>query len=542
MKFVIPQNNLKIFAKSILTLSKIGDELYFEPTSDALSIRTINSSRSAFTCFSFKQSFFSFFEPNLLSKNHLNTTNLNTTNLNNTTVNDGNTSRRFNDQDDDDVIEDLEPFKCKIPVKCFLSIFKNINSLEKNIEKCTITVKYIPLTNDTAQKVYDYDSTMVTKKINKNNQEQLFDTKFLIIMTSKHGLRKTFILSISDCEKLQTSFLITNCSNKLSISSKYLHETMNSFSNDTDEVTFLVEPNKLMIKNYVIPENTDIKSLINTQVSFDTDEFNHYEIDKEFETITFCLKEFKVCLQFGFWFEMPLDIYFKHKGRPIIFAYSSSNFEANFTFATLSDDSSISQCTNISSHSATNRTSQFNKTNKSFDQSNIVEIMDQSLNGSNLQKNKSSNKNDTRPNISNKRTLYDASNNQVYLNNDQSIGNLKMDNENEDDDTLLSQALDAHQEKTKNKTCFQMANNSKSIQIPPTPSPPAAKKMKSLVQTLFDDGEENEEEIREEKKPKARQSLAMFLNETNDSMEVEEDTREDRKKCIYVENTDSEDD
>lgn len=31
---------------------------------------------------------------------------------------------------------------------------------------------------------------------------------------------------------------------------------MNSFSNDTDEVTFLVEPNKLMIKNYVIPENS----------------------------------------------------------------------------------------------------------------------------------------------------------------------------------------------------------------------------------------------------------------------------------------------
>lgn len=94
--------------------------------------------------------------------------------------------------------------------------------MEKNIEKCTITVKYIPLTNDTAQKVYDYDSTMITKKINNNNQEQLFDTKFLIIMTSKYGLRKTFILSISDCENLQTSFSIKNCSNRISISSKYI--------------------------------------------------------------------------------------------------------------------------------------------------------------------------------------------------------------------------------------------------------------------------------------------------------------------------------
>ena len=31
MKVVIGANNLKVFAKSILTLSKLGDELYIEP-------------------------------------------------------------------------------------------------------------------------------------------------------------------------------------------------------------------------------------------------------------------------------------------------------------------------------------------------------------------------------------------------------------------------------------------------------------------------------------------------------------------------------
>lgn len=36
---------------------------------------------------------------------------------------------------------------------------------------------------------------------------------------------------------------------------RYLHETINSFSNDTEEVTFQVEANKLTIKNYVEPDN-----------------------------------------------------------------------------------------------------------------------------------------------------------------------------------------------------------------------------------------------------------------------------------------------
>ena len=69
-----------------------------------------------------------------------------------------------------------------------LSIFKNINSIEKNVEKCTITVKHIPLSQESyANKIYDFDSTMLTKMYNKKKEEQLFDTKFLIIMNCKNG-------------------------------------------------------------------------------------------------------------------------------------------------------------------------------------------------------------------------------------------------------------------------------------------------------------------------------------------------------------------
>lgn len=87
--------------------------------------------------------------------------------------------------------------------------------------------------------------------------------------------------------------LYFNNSNNSCVLLRYLHETINSFSNDTEEITFQVEANKLVIKNYIEPEMCDSKPSINTQVNFDSDEFNNYEIEKELD-ITFCLKEFKV--------------------------------------------------------------------------------------------------------------------------------------------------------------------------------------------------------------------------------------------------------
>lgn len=66
-------------------------------------------------------------------------------------------------------------------------IFKNISSIEKSVEKCTITVKYIPVEKGDETKVYDYDATMMKKFRNKDNEEELFETKFLVIMNCKFG-------------------------------------------------------------------------------------------------------------------------------------------------------------------------------------------------------------------------------------------------------------------------------------------------------------------------------------------------------------------
>ena len=338
----------------------------------------MNSSRSAFACFSFNASFFAHFEPELSHVNQLNASsvlNCSSAAAADVTVIDEN----------DDQNSATPTFKCKMPAKCLLAIFRNINALEKSVERCTITVKYIPISEDEmANKAYDYDSsTMLTKRLNKkSNEEQLYDTKFLIIMNCKHAVRKTFILSISDCENLQTAFTAARCTNKLNISARYLHETINSFSSSTEEVTFVVEAAKMNIKNYVEPDSgnahshncstrcssskqrllttttkiEDTKGLMNTQVSFDADEFHSYEIERESD-ISFCLKELKICLMFGNWFDLALDMFFQKKGRPIIFAYSGAAYEANFIFSTLADDSATTQSSLLSTSASTSSSS-----------------------------------------------------------------------------------------------------------------------------------------------------------------------------------------
>ncbi|XP_060783308.1 cell cycle checkpoint control protein RAD9A isoform X2 [Neoarius graeffei] len=97
MDCVATGGNVKVLAKAIHSLSRIGEELYLEPTADGLTLRTVNSSRSAFACFLMSPLFF----------------------------------QRYQAPPD-------QAFRCKMPIKSVQAVFRSLSSLERSVEKCRI--------------------------------------------------------------------------------------------------------------------------------------------------------------------------------------------------------------------------------------------------------------------------------------------------------------------------------------------------------------------------------------------------------------------
>jgi len=104
MNYVIPKCHLKTFHKALISLSKVGGEIYFEPCQDKLLAKAINNRKTAFFVFCFKAGFFSTIDGKI-------------------------------QQNDDN------PFRCKLQLKSILLAFHSVVNTEKSVESCLIQFK-----------------------------------------------------------------------------------------------------------------------------------------------------------------------------------------------------------------------------------------------------------------------------------------------------------------------------------------------------------------------------------------------------------------
>ncbi|CAH1802413.1 unnamed protein product [Owenia fusiformis] len=278
MKCTIPGSNIKAFGRSIHSLAKIGDELYIEPMQHGLGLRTVNSSYSAYACFIFAPGFFQHYD-------------------------DGSPSNAEATE---------ESLKCKVTMKSCLTVFKNVSSLEKTVDKCKITL---------------------------DNKED----RLVFQLYCRHGIVKTHNLSYIECETLQAVFSKDLCPNLLTAQTKLLQDAVLNFQNNQEEVTLTVRPDKLTLKNYTDDE-PDPTKVMHTELTLDASEFDNYQVGVDSD-ITFCLKELRAILGFTEGCSLPLSVHFETAGKPVVFSLDEGRgYEGNFVLATLAaDDSGSSQ-------------------------------------------------------------------------------------------------------------------------------------------------------------------------------------------------------
>ncbi|XP_013413534.1 cell cycle checkpoint control protein RAD9A [Lingula anatina] len=274
MKCIIPGINVKVFGRAIHSLAKIGEELYLEPLEHGLALRTVNSSRSAYACFVFAPSFFQHYD-------------------------DG--SGQLNSQDSE---EDV--LRCKINMKSCLTVFKSLSTIERTVDRC---------------------------KISLNLQE----SRLVFQLYCRHGIVKTHNLSFIECETLQAVFSKDLCPNAFTAQAKLLSDIVLNFQNNQEEVTLIMKPDKVLLKNYVEDE-PDPKKVVHTELGLDPIEFDHFQSGVDTE-VTFCLKELRAILAFAEVTALPVSAHFESAGKPIVFSIDSDpNFEGNIVLATLAED------------------------------------------------------------------------------------------------------------------------------------------------------------------------------------------------------------
>ncbi|NWI17510.1 RAD9B protein, partial [Crypturellus soui] len=272
MKCVIGGGHLRVFGRAIHAIARISDEFCFDPVEKGLALRSVNSSRSACAYVFFSSMFFQHYCWAAVSE-----------------------SRQKEKQ---------LPLPCKLIIKSVLPVFRYVNTLGRNVEKCNI------YTN-------------------------LHDHHITFQLICKHGVVKTHNLTFQECDPLQAVFAKHMCPNVLKLQSRLLADIMIHFPMSQEEVTLAVTPMKVCFKSYTEEDTADFSKAMHTEIQLNPDEFDYFQVGVDSE-VTFCLKELRGLLAFSEATSTPVSIHFDISGKPIAFSVEDMVLEASFILATLS--------------------------------------------------------------------------------------------------------------------------------------------------------------------------------------------------------------
>ncbi|NXQ23784.1 RAD9B protein, partial [Alaudala cheleensis] len=262
--------SLAVFGRAIHAIARISDEFWFDPVEKGLALRAVNSSRSAYACVFFSSMFFQHYCWTAVSQPCQK--------------------------------EKQLSLPCKLIIKSVLPVFRCVNVLERNVERCSIST---------------------------HPSEHHITFQLLC----RHGVVKTYNLTFQECDPLQAVFAKHMCPNILKVHSRMLADVMIHFPTSQEEITLSVTPMKVCFKSYT-EEDTDFSRTMLTEIQLSPEEFDYFQVGVDSE-VTFCLKELRGLLAFSEATSVPVSIHFDRCGKPIAFSIEDLLLEASFILATL---------------------------------------------------------------------------------------------------------------------------------------------------------------------------------------------------------------
>ncbi|XP_057585487.1 cell cycle checkpoint control protein RAD9A isoform X1 [Hippopotamus amphibius kiboko] len=297
MKCLVAGSNVKVLGKAVHSLSRIGDELYLEPLEDGLSLRTVNSSRSAYACFLFARLFFQQYQA---------------------------------------ATPGQHPLRCKILMKSFLSVFRSLAMLEKTVERCCIS-----LNGRSSRLVVQLHCKYGVRKTHNlsfqdcESLQAVFDPGLCPnVLRAPARVLGEAVLPFPPA--LAEVTLGIGRGRRVILRSYQEEEAgegarcgLGRGARDG------LGGGGAQVPPVAAPTDSTTKAMV-TEMSIGEEDFQQLQA-QEGVAVTFCLKEFRGLLSFAESANLPLSVYFDAPGRPAIFAIEDSLLDGHFVLATLSE-------------------------------------------------------------------------------------------------------------------------------------------------------------------------------------------------------------
>ncbi|XP_066901505.1 cell cycle checkpoint control protein RAD9A isoform X2 [Halyomorpha halys] len=163
-------------------------------------------------------------------------------------------------------------------------------------------------------------------RIKPESTQIIFQIKFV------NSSIKKYYLPVIENDQLEAQ-IPTDQPNQICASSKFLSASLKNFRYSEDEITIVVNKDKMVIKNH-LELRRDLNSM-RTELCYHQTEFESYVVENP-TNVTFCLKELRAAVMFAEPANLPIILSFNEPGRPIVFqVMNHPAYEANYVVSTL---------------------------------------------------------------------------------------------------------------------------------------------------------------------------------------------------------------